>query len=189
MKIRLVLFTACVLTAGLAFAQTPPRPASPAAPAAPAPPATPAAPATPAVPAPPQPPNTPRQPINVKIEVTISEDGGTVASIKKVVSTVAGDGFSGSVREVASTSPGTGPVALNVDASPSILPNGKVRVGITLQYSAGQNASTNELRVRTDVRQNVVLILESGKPVVVSEASDPISDRRVTIEVKATILK
>ena len=44
-------------------------------------------------------------------------------------------------------------------------------------------------RVRTDIRQTLVLNLENGKPLVISEASDPLSDRRVTVEVTATILK
>jgi hypothetical protein len=34
-----------------------------------------------------------------------------------------------------------------------------------------------------------VLILDSGKSLVVSQATDPISDRRMTVEVMATILK
>jgi hypothetical protein len=34
-----------------------------------------------------------------------------------------------------------------------------------------------------------VLILESGKSLVVSQAADPVSDRQVTVEVKATILR
>ena len=43
--------------------------------------------------------------------------------------------------------------------------------------------------IGTDIKQNLVLILESGKSLVVSQATDPISDRRVTVEVTATILR
>jgi hypothetical protein len=32
-------------------------------------------------------------------------------------------------------------------------------------------------------------VLDDGKPVRVSESADPVSDRRVTLEVKATILR
>jgi hypothetical protein len=81
-----------------------------------------------------------------------------------------------------------GPTLLNVDASPTIMPNGKIRVKVALQYGAGQS-QPNDARPRTDIRQTLVLNLESGKPLVISEASDPISDRRVTVEVTATILK
>src|SRR5437870_5373718 len=82
MRSRIVLFTACLLVASHALAQTPPRPPKP--PAAPAaPPAAPAPPAA-AVPAPPPPPPAPaappappvnRQPINIRVDLTISEDG------------------------------------------------------------------------------------------------------------------
>jgi len=54
------------------------------------------------------------------------------------------------------------PTALNVDASPVILPNGKIRVGFNIQYSAGQSGSANEGRVRSDIRQSLVLNLENG---------------------------
>ena len=32
-------------------------------------------------------------------------------------------------------------------------------------------------------------MLQSGKPLVVSQAADPVSDRKVIVEVKATVLK
>jgi hypothetical protein len=192
MKTRVALFAVFVLVAGHALAQTPaPRPAAPAAP-----PAAPAPPAAGAAALPPQfvvPPNLAapgsRQPINIKVDVTISEEGNG-APVKKTVTIVAGDGFSGSVRETSSGSPGTAPVSLNVDASPTILPNGKIRLTCTIQYSAGQNGPAVDGRLRTDIRQSLVLILESGRLLAVSEAADPIvNDRHMAIEVKATILK
>jgi hypothetical protein len=33
------------------------------------------------------------------------------------------------------------------------------------------------------------VILQNGKPLVVSQAADPTTDRKMTVEVKATILK
>jgi hypothetical protein len=39
------------------------------------------------------------------------------------------------------------------------------------------------------VNQSQTVILQSGKPLIVSQAADPISDRKVVIEVKATVLK
>src|SRR6185436_16906979 len=104
MRTRFVLFAAFVLIAGHLFAQTPPSPPSPPRAArgpraqAPAPPAAPAAPApaAPAVqapppPPPPPPPGGPRregQPINVKVELNITEEGGSGAPVKKTVSAV-----------------------------------------------------------------------------------------------------
>jgi hypothetical protein len=39
------------------------------------------------------------------------------------------------------------------------------------------------------INQSQTVILQSGKPLVVSQAADPISDRKVLVEVKATVLK
>jgi hypothetical protein len=50
-------------------------------------------------------------------------------------------------------------------------------------------APPNRAPARRDIRQSLVLIFDSGKSLVISQATDPISDRRVTVEVTATILK
>ena len=43
----------------------------------------------------------------------------------------------------------------------------------------------------TDVvmNQSVTVVLDSGKPLVITQAADPVSDRKVTVEVKATLLR
>jgi hypothetical protein len=33
------------------------------------------------------------------------------------------------------------------------------------------------------------VVLQSGKPLIVSQAADPVSERKVLVEVKATVLK
>src|SRR5437762_8629161 len=119
MKKRIGFLAVFLLVGCNALAQAPPAPPAPSKPVAaqtpkllppasltPAPAAPPAPPAPPApnAPAPPPAPPAPpaagsRQPINIKVDLTIGEDGGNVPAVKKTVSTVAGDGFSGSVRE------------------------------------------------------------------------------------------
>jgi hypothetical protein len=209
MKSRLVLFTACLLIASHALAQTPPpAPRAPKPPPAPtaAPATPPAAPAPPvaaapaAPPLPPPPPAPPRggQSINVKVELTISESGAAAPPVKKTVVAVVGDGFSGYVREQATSAfttvtPGTNIVdrivaPLNLDARPEILANGKIRLTCTIQYVA-RGPGQDERRMQTDIKQSLILNLESGKALVVSDATDPITDRRVTVEVTATILR
>jgi hypothetical protein len=207
MRVRFSMLVGILLVASHVWAQTP-APRTPQAPqpatAAPAP-----APAEPARPAPgaaaPAPPRKEGQPINVKVDLTITEEMGGVVVVKKTVSAVAADGYTGFVREqtvppapgVAGTggvlSPFTRPVPLNLDALPTILPNGKIRVNCTIQYTSGAHgtnvAPTDTPQASTDIRQNLVLILESGKSLVVSQATDPIKDRQVIVEVKATILK
>jgi hypothetical protein len=210
MKTRLIVFAAFVLIASHAFAQAPARPQAPAAPAAPATPPAPAAPAAPATPAapavsavpppppPPAPPGPPRregQPINVKVELNITEDGGTGAPIKKSVTAVVADGYNGFVRQqgIAQESQRAAirSVPLNLDAFPVILPNGKIRLTCSIQYTSSGTAGSApvEGRTGTDIKQNLVLNLESGKPLVISQGTDPIGERRVTVEVTATILK
>jgi hypothetical protein len=39
------------------------------------------------------------------------------------------------------------------------------------------------------INQSQTVILQSGKPLIVAQAADPVSDRKVIVEVKATILK
>jgi hypothetical protein len=200
MHARTAIVVAVVLTAADAFAQAPAAPA-PQAPSAPAPraPAAAVAPAPPPPP-PPAPPGPPRregQPINIKVDLTIAEDGGPEPPIRKSITAVVGDGFSGYVREQAVSNripvPGEAPpprvgAPLNLDAYPVILPNGKVRLSCTIQYLT-RGPAQDPQRMTTDIKQNLVLILESGKSLIVSQATDPIGERRVTVEVTATVLR
>ena len=41
----------------------------------------------------------------------------------------------------------------------------------------------------TSWNERLSVILESGKPMIVSQAADPTSDRKITVEITATILK
>ena len=204
MTIRL-LVTSLTLAAALGattLAQTP-APKAPAAPrsATPAPPAPPAPPAAPGEPAPPPPPPAPPrragQPVNIKVDLTITDQGRTdAAPLKKTVSIVTGDGLNGRIRSVANYS-GAGNTPLNVDAEPEILSDGKIRVRVNLQYSLPGNLGSGQpaevpgagtLRV-TEIQENLSVILENGKPIVAAQSADPVGDRQVTIELKATILK
>jgi hypothetical protein len=197
MRVRAVAFVGIMFVAGHVLAQTAPRAVQPPQTPFPAPtPPTAAAPPAPAPAAPPA-PRREGQPINVRVELTITEDGGEAPVIKKTVSAVVGDGYMGYVREQGvsdKVTPTPGPpldrlvAPLNLDALPTILPNGKIRVQCTIQYSANQRTA-NERRNITDIKQNLTLILESGKSLVVSQATDPLSERQVTVEVKATILR
>jgi hypothetical protein len=64
---------------------------------------------------------------------------------------------------------------INVDARPQILPTGNIRVTLSLEYQA--------------FIQQQTVVVESGKPLVLTQTADPLSDRRVTVEMRATILK
>jgi hypothetical protein len=110
---------------------------------------------------------------NIRIDVTLTEEGEGAAAPKTVSMLVAN-------RELGRVRSGAGGVALNVDARPSIAPDGRVRLMLTLEYSPGGLAP---------MTQSVTTMLTSGAPLVVSKSADPKSTRRVAAEVTATILK
>src|SRR3954470_11052870 len=70
------------------------------------------------------------QAVNVKVDLTLTDQRGGGAAIKRTLTVIAADGFTGSIR-TQSTVVGIGiPVPLNVDASPTLLADGKIRLGI-----------------------------------------------------------
>jgi len=212
---RCFTFTALMTVASIVAAAQTPAPAAPPAPTArgrAAQPPAPRAPGTarpaqplpdadappPPAPAPPPPPSTPaarreNQSTNVRIEVTVTDQRPGAAPITKTVSIVTGDGLNGSVRSQTTYqtggAPGTAP--FNVDAWPVILADGKVHVRLTVQYDVvPPPGPTDGVRLLgTSIRDSVALILETGKPMVSIQSTDPVSDRKVSVEVKATVLK
>ncbi len=87
-----------------------------------------------------------------------------------------------------------GPVPLNVDTSPELLTDGKIRLAFNLQYDwpAPLDAPDRTPRgtvIKTTMHDSVSLILENGKSMIAAQSADPIGDRQVTVEVKATILR
>jgi hypothetical protein len=133
------------------------------------------------------------QPINVKVELTITDQRGGAAPVKKTVAVVTGDGLSGFIRSQSQVS-GVGAVPLNVDVEPLVLPDGKIRLRVNLQYDLP--APTDAMKenspgttLKTEVHDSVSLILESGKAMIAAQSADPVTDRQVTVDVKATILR
>ena len=133
-------------------------------------------------PAPAEAPAPPGQPVNVKLDITITDQGGQGEPAKKTVSMLVADRAVGSVRSIANSVRAT----LNVDATPQILPNGAVKVQLGLEYNPqrGDGPPTG-----SSLNQRVSIVLSPGKPLVLSQAADPLSDRKITVEVRAEVLK
>src|SRR5438477_1023042 len=197
MTLRTVVLLASVLasTADVVADQPPPRAPRPAqAPRAATPqpataPATTPAPAQAVAPTVAPPPRRTGQPVNIKIDVTISDSAGSTAAPtgKKTVSVVTGDNMSGFIRTEANYAGGPGNVFLNIDVEPEILSDGKIRTRVNLQYDmpgAPPNEGGGRVPFKTQIRENLALILENGKPLVAAQSADPAVDRQVTIEVK-----
>ena len=145
---------------------------------------------------PPATPERPRregQPVNVKVEFTITDQRGTAAPTRRTISLLVGDERTGYIRTQSSVYR-MSEIPLNVDASPSLLNDGKIRLGFNLQYDwpapiePGKEIPVGAV-TRTTLHDSMTLVLESGKSLVAAQSADPIGDRQVTVEVKATILK
>ena len=132
---------------------------------------------------------------NVQIELTITDQTGSAAPDKKTVSMIVAHAAWGKIRTSAeayqkSTQSKIVPVGLNVDARPYVT-SGQIRLELTIVYSPMMLTSTTDsAQTRpTELNQSLTVVLQSGKPMVVSQAADPVSDRKIGVEVKATILK
>lgn len=144
-------------------------------------------------------PEPPAFPVNVKIEVSITDQTGTNPPARKVVSMIASDRSNTNVRTSASVPvKGIGgnfnyrTVTINVDARPAIVAKepSKVLVTLGLEYVPKVAGNAEEIEPgMASLGERLAVILESGKPMVVSQAADPTSDRKITVELTATILK
>ena len=133
------------------------------------------------------------QPVNIKVDVVVSEQRGTEAPTKRTLAVVVSDRHNGRVRTQSDVA-AVGPVALNIDASPEILSGGKIQLLFSIQYDGPgpaedlKNAERGAV-MKTTVSQVIALILENGRPMIAAQSADPMGDRKVTVEVTATILK
>ncbi len=132
---------------------------------------------------------------NVQIELTLTDQLGANAAEKKTVSMIASSGSWGKVRSTGTIRPdGDAPytVVLNVDARPFVSVEGPVQLELTFEYVPLKSTGDVKEGARqrpSGINQSQTVILQSGKALVVSQAADPISDRKVVVEVKATVLK
>ena len=131
---------------------------------------------------------------NVQVELTITDQTGTEKPEKKTVSMVVSSGnwgkirSSGSLQQVGDALIG---VDLNVDARPFVSVDGPIQLELTLNYvPPGMTVpGKDNATMRTGLNQSLTVVLQTGKPLIISQSADPVSDRRVVIEVKATVLK
>lgn len=149
----------------------------------------------------------PAQAVNVRLDLTINDQSSTGAPLKKTITMLIADQSNGRVRSSGmvhqQVQRGVGPdgnpvigmvpqynVELNVDAMVHLLEDNKLTAFITLEYTPGAAAvSTNESPRPSPLNQSVTVILQNGKPLIITQAADPLSDRKITVEVLATILR
>ena len=148
------------------------------------------------------------QPVNVRFELTITDQTDEGQPLKKSIMWVLADGHQSRVRSTGMVhrerkfGPGAdGPtqsiieplfeVSLNVDAMVNLLEGDRMRSEVVIEYTpgiAGPIAPQGTVKP-TPLNQSVTVILTSGKPLLITQAADPVSARKVTAEVTATILR
>ena len=187
-------------TSGFAesFDQAPPLPPTPPAP--PSPPAAPQAPQAPQatrgtrgdIAAPAYAPRNRGQLVNLRLEFTVTDQVGTAPPVKKTITMNVADGESGRIRtnaDVFRKNSNPTVVPLSVDARPEIDGN-KIRLSASLEYQLLSDAAGPDLPAgKTSITQSVTTILTDGVLTILSQSADPLTDRKVTLEVKATIVK
>jgi len=164
---------------------------------------------------------TPGTTTNVRFEATVIDQTGTATPTRKTISVTIADGGSASVRSgvtvpVVSTTyvplqkegERTQPyqsynyrdMGLSLDVRNVYVDGNYVRASWSVEYnpvdekvadSPASGALMPGAPSFASFKQSLVLALETGKQLVVSQSSDPVParDRKMTLEVKATILK
>jgi hypothetical protein len=132
------------------------------------------------------------QPLNIKVDFTITDQSAGAQATKRTVSMILADQQRGSIRNRGSVfmeGKGRFDVFLVIDATPIVMPDRTIRLTLSLEYSPkpdAENAGTGEGRAQ--LNQQLSLILVPGKALTISRASDPTSNRNITVDVLATIL-
>ena len=127
------------------------------------------------------------QSTNIRLDVTITDQTGPGDPMKKTITMVMMDRANGSIRSTG-TVRNQGRVQINVDASPMLLPNGAIRVRLGLEYNP-RTAATEGPTESSSLHEQITVVLDAGKPMVVSQAADPASDRKISVELRASLLK
>lgn len=124
--------------------------------------------------------STPMQAANIRIEVTITDQRGDAQATPKTMMLLVEDSQSGRIRT------GRGNGVLNLDVRPQIVREGRVRLLVSLEFTPQE---ATDRPPQAPISESMIAIVDDGKSFVLSQSADPASDRKVRIEVKATILR
>jgi hypothetical protein len=131
------------------------------------------------------------QALNVRIDLTITDQRGDTTPITKTVSMIASDRSASRIRTQGDVRTPTGfrPVILNVDARPMLIRDNRARVELTIEYRPVAAEAESEKSTTPSINESLSVILEDGKPMLISQSADPVTDRKVKVEAKMTILR
>lgn len=131
--------------------------------------------------------------IRLELTITASDARGNVIGTPKTAVIHVVDRDNGRLRmgrSANTTSPpniGSPVPVLNVDVQPEVLRDGRVRVGLSLEFRP--ETPETEKAEPLHINQRLSAILEDGKPFVVAQSPDAGTDRSVKVQLKATIVK
>jgi hypothetical protein len=176
-----LLLAGLIVVGSLSAAAQQPQPAPPPAPARPT------VPARGSVPTPPPgpvvntlyvDPSLGGQTVNIRLDVAISDQVGPQPSQPKMLTLLLADRSLSQLRTTFQDR------NIRLDARPTIV-DGKIKLTLTMDSQRTGDASSATL----NWNQSLTVIVENGKPLVAVENSDPANNRKLAVEVKATILK
>ena len=121
---------------------------------------------------------------NIKVDLALTDTASADSSTKRTITMMLVDGAGGQIRS-------TGPsgTSLNIDAQPHVRPDGKIWLNFSLQYYPAVESSGGNSRQPAVLNESMTVVLVDGKPMLVSQSADPRGDRRVSVEVTATVVK
>ncbi len=138
------------------------------------------------------PANTDKKPtaqaVNVRAELTLTDQTGTEKPIVKTVTLLAADSSWSRTRAV-SQPEGEPPAMLSADVQPRILSDNRIQLDIAIDYRPPRAEDAKARIPPPQLTESLTVVLQDGKPLMVVQSADATSDRRVTLEVKATILR
>lgn len=131
------------------------------------------------------------QPVNVRLDLTITDQRGDGPGVSKTVTMMTADRYFGRIRTQGDVRTPTGfrPVILNVDAKPTLLRDGKARVELNIEYRPVAGEAETERSTTPNINESITVMLEDGKSTVISQSADPVTDRKVKIEAKITLVR
>jgi hypothetical protein len=129
-------------------------------------------------------------PANIRLDLAITDTYGGSPS-KKTVTMLIRSGQGGRIRTANNLAGAE--VKLNVDAivrSHRVSANGPtwMEAQVTFEYTPAQQPTVEGARTfPAQLHESIDVVLLDGKPLVVSQSADPATDRRVTVELTATM--
>jgi hypothetical protein len=121
------------------------------------------------------------QRVNIRLDVSVTDQSEGAATSPKTLMVMLAD------RAIGRTRGAFQDRSISVDATPIIV-DGRIRLDLTVQ-SRGDAGPGKTVDNTLFWQNSFALLLDSGKPMLAFETLDPATKRKLSIDVKATIVK